>query len=184
MNNNEHSEKISLGAGIIASLLIPAIITLLLITTLEADNLTITNLSRLGQEGEKTERLFNSAIIIGGILTIAIADAFSDALGIHVSEESESKHTVRELWESTVSTFLFKFVFALTFIAPTLLVPLTTAIIVSVIWGLSLMAILSFYLAKDQRGKPWKVITEHLTIALLVIVLTHYAGDWIGSTFS
>ncbi|HIE31931.1 MAG TPA: hypothetical protein EYP67_06070, partial [Methanosarcinales archaeon] len=32
-------------------------------------------------------------VIIGGILTIAIADAFSDALGIHVSEESESKHT-------------------------------------------------------------------------------------------
>ena len=126
----------------------------------------------------------SKAVVIGGILTIAIADAFSDALGIHVSEESESKHTVRELWESTVSTFLFKFVFALTFIAPTLLVPLTTAIIVSVIWGLSLMAILSFYLAKDQRGKPWKVITEHLTIALLVIVLTHYAGDWIGSTFS
>src|SRR3990170_8237747 len=122
----------------------------------------------------------SKAVVIGGILTIAIADAFSDALGIHVSEESESKHTVRELWESTVSTFLFKFVFALTFIAPTLLVPLTTAIIVSVIWGLSLMAILSFYLAKDQRGKPWKVITEHLTIALLVIVLTHYAGDWIG----
>ena len=26
--------------------------------------------------------------VIGGILTIAIADAFSDALGIHISEES------------------------------------------------------------------------------------------------
>ena len=28
--------------------------------------------------------------VIGGILTIAMADAFSDALGIHVSEESEA----------------------------------------------------------------------------------------------
>ena len=27
--------------------------------------------------------------VIGGILTIAIADAFSDALGIHVSQESQ-----------------------------------------------------------------------------------------------
>ncbi|HID20408.1 MAG TPA: hypothetical protein EYP28_05685, partial [Methanophagales archaeon] len=27
-------------------------------------------------------------VVIGGVLTIAIADAFSDALGIHISEES------------------------------------------------------------------------------------------------
>ena len=74
MNNNEYSGKISLGAGIIASLLIPVIITLLLITnSLEFGNLTISNLSRLGQEGEKTAGLFNSAIIIGGILTIVFA---------------------------------------------------------------------------------------------------------------
>jgi len=32
------------------------------------------------------------------VLTIAIADAFSDALGIHVSEESENRHTHREIW--------------------------------------------------------------------------------------
>ncbi len=31
--------------------------------------------------------------VIGGVLTIAIADAFSDALGIHISEESQNKHT-------------------------------------------------------------------------------------------
>ena len=29
-------------------------------------------------------------VVLGGILTIAIADAFSDALGIHMSEESET----------------------------------------------------------------------------------------------
>ena len=32
-------------------------------------------------------------IVIGGILTIAIADAFSDALGIHISEESKNVHS-------------------------------------------------------------------------------------------
>ena len=32
------------------------------------------------------------AVIISGVLVIAIADAFSDALGIHISEESENKH--------------------------------------------------------------------------------------------
>lgn len=122
-------------------------------------------------------------VVIGGILTIAIADAFSDALGIHISKEAENNHTTREIWESTVSTFLSKFVFALIFIIPLLLFQLSTAIIVSVIWGLSLLGILSFQIAKEQKTKPWKVVMEHLVIALIVIVITHYLGDWIGSTF-
>ena len=50
--------------------------------------------------------------VIGGILIIAVADAFSDALGIHISEESENKHTPKQIWISTVSTFLSKFIFA------------------------------------------------------------------------
>lgn len=122
-------------------------------------------------------------VVIGGILTIAIADAFSDALGIHVSEESENRHSTREIWESTVFTFLFKFVFALTFIVPILLFPLTTAIVVSVVWGLSMLAIFSYYIAREQKEKPWKAIGEHLLIAVLVIITTHYVGHWIGSTF-
>ena len=122
-------------------------------------------------------------VIIGGILTIAIADAFSDALGIHVSEESESKHTPKEIWEATISTFLSKFVFALSFIVPFLLFQVSTAIIVNIIWGLSLLSIFSFYIAREQKAKPWKVVMEHLIIALAVIVITHYAGDWVGRTF-
>ena len=35
--------------------------------------------------------------VIGGILTIAVADAFSDALGIHIAEESENKHSSKEI---------------------------------------------------------------------------------------
>ena len=126
----------------------------------------------------------STLVVIGGILTIAVADAFSDALGIHISEETENKHTTKEIWESTVSTFLAKFVFALTFLIPLLLLQLSTAIIVSVAWGLSLLGIFSFFIAKEQKAKPWKVVMEHLIIALVVIVTTHYVGDWIGSTFS
>lgn len=120
--------------------------------------------------------------VIGGILTIAVADAFSDSLGIHICEESENKHT-KEIWESTASTFLSKFVFALTFIVPVLLLELSTAIIVSVVWGLSMISILSFDIAKKQKKIIWKVIAEHLIIALTVIIITHYVGDWISLTF-
>jgi VIT1/CCC1 family predicted Fe2+/Mn2+ transporter len=122
--------------------------------------------------------------VIGGILTIAIADAFSDALGIHISEESESKHTEKEIWQSTVSTFLSKFTFALTFILPILFFELSTAIIASVIWGLFLLGLFSFSIAKQQKKKVWKVVFEHLIIALIVITIAHYVGDWVSATFS
>ena len=123
----------------------------------------------------------SSTIIIGGILVIAIADALSDALGIHVSEESENKHSAKEIWESTVATFLSKFIFALTFIAPFLLLSLSRAIIVSVVWGLSLIIAFSWYMAKQQNIKAFKVVLEHLIIAIFVIVVTHYVGLWAAS---
>ncbi|AJF62083.1 TPA: hypothetical protein HA239_05505 [Candidatus Woesearchaeota archaeon] len=122
-------------------------------------------------------------VVIGGIFTIAIADALSDALGIHVSEESENKHTPAEIWESTIYTFLAKFVFALSFVIPLLFFQLSTAVIVSAIWGLSLLGIFSIYIAKDQKTKTWKVVAEHLAIALIVILITHYVGEWIGVMF-
>ena len=121
--------------------------------------------------------------VIGGILTIAVADAFSDALGIHISEESENKHTTREIWESTISTFFSKFIFALTFLIPVLFFDLTTAIFISVIWGLSVLTFLSLSLARQQKVKSWPVIAEHLIVALVVIIATHYLGKLIALKF-
>lgn len=122
--------------------------------------------------------------VIGGVLTIAIADAMSDALGIHVSKESEANMTPKEVWESTFFTFLFKFLVALTFVVPILFLPLTTAIFVSIGWGLSLLAILSYKIAKDQKESPWHVIGEHVLVSILVITITHNVGNWISLYFS
>jgi len=122
--------------------------------------------------------------VVGGILTIAIADAFSDALGIHVSEEARDKQPQRQIWLATASTFLTKLIFALTFIVPVLMFELLTAMIVSVIWGLLILGIFSFLVAKTQKTEPVKVILEHLVIALIVIVIAHFTGEWIALRFS
>lgn len=122
-------------------------------------------------------------VVIGGILTIAVADALSDALGIHISEEAEDRHSTREIWESTISTFLSKFAFALTFIIPLLLFTLSTAVLVNIIWGLFLLGIFSFQIAKEQKKDPWRIIAEHVFIALAVIIIAHYVGVWIELTF-
>lgn len=120
-------------------------------------------------------------VVLGGIITIAIADAFSDALGIHISEESENVHTTREIWISTIATFIAKFFFALTFIIPVIYLPLLTAIIVSLVWGLFILTVLSYFIAKADGEKPWKIIFEHVLIAGVVIAITHWVGDWVAT---
>jgi len=78
--------------------------------------------------------------VIGGILTIAIADACSDALGIHISQESDNKNKTKSIWEATIATFVAKFLVAITFIVPVIVFSsLLTATIVSVIRGLFLL---------------------------------------------
>jgi len=106
-------------------------------------------------------------VVIGGIIVIAVADALSDALGIHISEEAENQHSQKEIWEATITTFISKFFFALTFIVPIILFPLSLAIYLSIVWGLSLIVIFSFYLAKNRQIKPHQVILEHLLITIL-----------------
>jgi len=121
--------------------------------------------------------------VIGGILTIAIADAFSDSLGVHVSQESENQHSNKEVWESTIATFVAKLFFALTFLVPVLLLPLQEAVIASIGYGLVLIALLSFFIARPEKTKPWKAIAEHLGIAIAVIIATNFVGIWIAGIF-
>jgi len=120
-------------------------------------------------------------VVLAGILTIAIADAFSDALGIHISEESDKTRTAKQVWGATIATFLTKFLFALTFAVPVLLLPLSVAIIVSLLWGLSILTALSYIIARSQDKPAWKIVGEHLIIASLVLVITHWVGDLIGT---
>lgn len=122
-------------------------------------------------------------VVLGGVLSIAIADSFSDALGIHVSEEADISKTSKDVWISTLSTFLSKLVFSSTFIIPVLFLDLDKALIVSIIWGLSVLGLLSYFIARSQKENPLKVIGEHLFIALVVIIVTDFVGDWVAVTF-
>jgi len=119
-------------------------------------------------------------VIIGAIIIIAIADSLSDASGIHVSEEFENKHTSKEIWESTLFTFLSKFLIALSFIIPILLFSLHTAIIISVIWGLALTGLFSYYMVRKNKKRSLKPVIEHLIIAIVVVIVTHFIGSLVG----
>jgi len=121
--------------------------------------------------------------IIGGILIIAIADSMSDALGIHISEEGEGKHSQRQIWRSTLTTFFTKFILALIFLVPIIIFELSLAIRINLIFGLSLLGILSYKIAIREKKKPFKIISEHLIFAIIVITIAYFLGIWVANTF-
>lgn len=122
--------------------------------------------------------------VLGGILVVAIADALSDAMGIHLAQEADPESTHDHVWAATFWTFLTKLVVALTFALPLLWLPLQTAVIVCVTWGLLVITLLSAYLARIQATRALPVITEHLGIAVVVVGLSYFIGLWVKMAFA
>ncbi len=120
--------------------------------------------------------------ILGGIFVIAIADALSDATGMHLATESKTKDK-SQIWSSTASTFFAKLIIALTFAVPILTLEIQTAIIASIIWGFLLITTLSFYIAKSHKSKPLKAIAEHILIMIAVIIISFYVGKFVNIYF-
>ena len=118
--------------------------------------------------------------VLGGIIVIAIADSMSDSLGIHIAVEFENRHTRREIWEATLSTFFSKLLIACSFIVWFLIFDLNLAVIASIIWGVLLISVFSYYLAKMQKIESYRPIMEHLIIAVVVIIVTYFVGNLVG----
>jgi VIT1/CCC1 family predicted Fe2+/Mn2+ transporter len=122
--------------------------------------------------------------VLGGILVVAVADAMSDAMGIHLAQEADPESSANHIWAATIWTFVTKLVVALTFALPLLWLPLQPAIIVAVSWGLLVITFLSAGLARIQRVSMLPVVTEHLGIAMLVVTVSYFIGIWVRATFA
>jgi VIT1/CCC1 family predicted Fe2+/Mn2+ transporter len=120
--------------------------------------------------------------VLGGILSIAVADGLSESTAMHVSKKSESKH-LGYIWESTFATLIAKFIVTMTFVIPVISTELQTAVWVDIVWGLFLLSALTYFVSEYKKGERWKDILEHLLIAIFTIIATHYLGGWIHAMF-
>lgn len=119
--------------------------------------------------------------VIAAIVAISIADAFSDAVAMHVSEESEGVHSRNDVLEATLTTFLTKFIFALSFVVPIWFLALDIAVVVDIIWGLLIMTVFNIFLARSQKEGVLRVVFEHLTIAVAVVLITYIVGSFLST---
>jgi vacuolar iron transporter family protein len=122
--------------------------------------------------------------VLGGVIVVAISDAMSDALGIHLAQEADPESTRAHIWAATFATFLSKFLVAISFALPLIWLPLDQAVVVGVVWGLTIVGFMSYVLARMQGASAWKAIGEHVAIALAVVALSHYVGIWVHYAFA
>ena len=119
--------------------------------------------------------------IITGLLIVAIGDNISDSLGIHIYKESEGA-SKKDIRLSTFGNFIVRLFLAFTFVLIVLLFSSHLALLVSSIWGLVLLAILSYLIAKSKKSNPFFEIIWHLAVALIVIIGSKLLGNLILKT--
>jgi len=116
--------------------------------------------------------------IITGLLIIAIADNISDSLGIHIYKESEGASR-QDINSYTYGNFIVRLFLSFTFVLIVLLFSSHTALIVSSVWGLVLLAILSYLIAIKKKTNPVREVVWHVVVALMVIVVCKLLGNLI-----
>ncbi|MBD3245636.1 MAG: hypothetical protein GF333_01320 [Candidatus Omnitrophica bacterium] len=114
--------------------------------------------------------------VIGGVLVVAVSDAFSDSLGMHVATESQNRHSGRGIWAATFYTFISKLVIAGSFAFPLYFWEERVAVPVSAGWGFFLLSVFSFFIARERNDPPWRTIAEHDGIAICVVAITYFLG--------
>ena len=124
----------------------------------------------------------SKAAILGGLLTIALADNISDSLGIHLYKESEGCGERLSLL-ATILNFVSRLLISLSFVVIVLAFPLSQSILVGIIWGLSLLTLISYLITRSNNENSISEILKHVLVAVFVILLSRYVGCLIADYF-
>lgn len=117
--------------------------------------------------------------IVTGLLIVALADNISDSFSFLMYKESEgaSRHDLKSY---TGANFIVRLFLVFTFVLIVLLFSSNAAFIVSSAWGLLLLAILSYLIAKSEKINPLRTVVWNLAIALMVIAGSKLLGNLIS----
>lgn len=112
--------------------------------------------------------------IISALAVLAVADNISDSLGIHMYREAENAHqttwyTFTNFFTRLVLTGIFAAI--VLFLPDHLMVPFTIAL------GMTVLSVLSYGIAVDQKINPPKEILKHLFIAVIAMTASHFVGE-------
>lgn len=116
--------------------------------------------------------------MVSALLIAAVADNLTDSLSVHVYQESERLEE-REAFIGTVSNFVTRLVVCLTFVLIVVLFRTHVAAIGGIVWGMLLLTVLTYILARHRKVGAMSELGKHLAVALVVIFVSKGIGHWI-----
>ena len=116
--------------------------------------------------------------IIAGLLIFALADNLSDSLSIHIYQESEHLDD-STAFRATLANYATRLCLSLSFVLIVVLAPVTIAVIVSIVWGSSILCIMTALLARTRGVSVATEIVKHLALAVTVIAASKGIGAWL-----
>ena len=120
--------------------------------------------------------------ILGGLLTLALADNISDSLGIRFYKESEGCGEGQSRL-ATILNFLSRLLISFSFIVIVLIFPTSQAMIVGIVWAFLLLALISYLITRRNGQNSVLEIIKHVLIAVVVIALSRWVGRLIAGHF-
>jgi VIT1/CCC1 family predicted Fe2+/Mn2+ transporter len=121
----------------------------------------------------------NKLAVFVAILVAGIANSLGNAAGFHVSEETEGIHTRKEVWLSTIMTFVGTFFATMILLIPLIFLDLMGAVIISVSIGIVMLLLLGFIVSRCSqydKKKTVKLMVEYLAMGIIVIIIAYYLG--------
>ena len=120
------------------------------------------------------------ATILSGLLIVAIADNLTDSLSIHINQESERLEP-RAAFHVTLTNVAARLGLSLSFVFLMVILPLRAAVVASILWGLSLLAGLSYVVARTRKLPVLREIAKHVAVAAVVMISSTMIGHIISA---
>lgn len=120
------------------------------------------------------------SVAVSALLIAALADNLTDSLSIHIFQESEQLEQ-KEAFAGTVTNFVTRLLVCLSFALLVGFLPISIAVESIIVWGMSLLAALTFMVARERKVGVLLEIAKHLLVAAAVIIVSKAIGHWISA---
>lgn len=119
------------------------------------------------------------ATMVSALLIAAIADNLTDSLSVHMYQESERLEQ-GEAFAGTLSNFATRLAVCLSFVLIVAVFQEQVVALGGVLWGMFLLATLTYLLARERAVSTLSEIVKHLAVATAIIFVSKAIGHWIA----
>ena len=116
--------------------------------------------------------------MVSALLIAAVADNLTDSLSVHMYQESERLEE-KEAFIGTLSNFATRLIVCLSFVLIVVLFRAHSAAVGGIVWGMVLLTVLNYILARQRNVSAMSELGKHLAVALVIIFVSKGIGYWI-----